>query len=278
ALEALVLAGAFDSIHPVRAELYNSIDIALNYGQRIQSFSKVGQSSIFEISGEHIEQEPKLRKTKPWSHSEKLKKEREVLGFYISGHPLSDYDLEVRSFNTADLSEPELYEKDTFVTACVVINEVKKKIYKETKTMAYVTVEDLTSISESIIFDDAFRKYGEHLNEYECVVLRGFAQRRGDSVQIKISEVIPIEKAIEVLGSAVVIDVNKNQLTIEKLESLKRIMNMNEGNSPVYLNINNGQGKSEKFRLNCNLVALNKSFVNKLNEIFPQEEIIIIPK
>ncbi len=278
ALEGLILAGAFDDVHEYRAELFNSVDLALSYGQKKQETIKVGQSSIFDFSDDYAH-EPSLKKVSRWFLPEKLKKEREVLGFFISGHPLADYDLEVRSFSNVFLGEVEHYgEHDSNVTLCVVLIETKTKIYQNTKTLAYLKVQDLTGESECIIFDKEYQQYKHLLKEYSTLVLRGLGQRRGDSIQVKIDEVIPIENAVERLGSGIVIDIEIEKTLQETMQKFKQLLKEYKGSSPVYLNAIQSNGQSERFLLKNYLVSINNEFVKKVSSLFPIENILILSK
>lgn len=281
ALEGLILAGAFDRLHKHRSQLFHAADTALSYGQKKQETARVGQTSIFDLAAKdgNTDHEPKLPKVQSWSHPERLRKEREVLGFYISGHPLSDYDLQVRSFSNIYLGEVEHYdEHERAVTVCVVILEVNTKIYKETKTLARLKIQDLTGESEGILFDDTYKMYQHLLKEYSTVILRGIAEKRGDSIQIRVNEIIPVDDAFARLGSGLVIDVELDKTPKESLVKLKEILLKHKGGSPVYLNAISKDGGSERFVLKNYLVSMTNGILNDLTKIFPVENILILSK
>ncbi|MCH6574867.1 MAG: DNA polymerase III subunit alpha, partial [Bacteroidetes bacterium] len=107
ALEGLVLAGAFDSVFKNRATLFESVELALDFGHKIQNSKLSSGDSLFEGTEEVLITEPKLRKQDPWSEKERLTREREVIGFYVTGHPLQKYETEYNSFTTFRMGETE---------------------------------------------------------------------------------------------------------------------------------------------------------------------------
>jgi DNA polymerase-3 subunit alpha len=281
ALEGLILAGAFDQLHKHRSQLFNSVDIALSYGQKKQETFRIGQTSIFDLAAGNgnTDHEPKLLKVQFWSRPERLRREREVLGFYISGHPLSDYDLQVRSFSNIFLGEVEHYdEHERAVTVCVVLLEVNTKIYKETKTLARIKIQDLTGESEGILFDDTYKLYQPLLKEYSTVILRGIAEKRGDSIQIRVNEIIPIEEAIARLGAGIVIDIELDKTLKDQMIKLKEVLLKNKGGSPVFLNAISKDGKSERLVLKNYLVSMTNGILDDLMKIFPVENILLVSK
>ncbi len=89
-LESLILAGAFDSISPNRAQLFEAVDVAINYGQQVDKASNKNQINLFSEEEDLIKQ-PALPNIEDWENQEKLKKEKEILGIYVSGNPLLKY-------------------------------------------------------------------------------------------------------------------------------------------------------------------------------------------
>ncbi|MBM4175187.1 MAG: DNA polymerase III subunit alpha [Ignavibacteria bacterium] len=281
ALEGLILAGAFDRLHRHRSQLFHGVDVALNYGQKKQERDRIGQASIFDspaINGD-TNHEPKLPNVQTWSRPERLRKEREVLGFYISGHPLTDQDLYVRSFSNIFLGEVEHYdERDRAVTVCVVLLEITTRIYKETKTLAKIKIQDLTGESEGILFDEQYKLYQHLLKEYSTVILRGIAEKRGDSIQVRVNEVIPVDEAVKRLSSGVVIDIEIDNTSKSSLAKLKELLIKHKGGLPVFLNAIAKDGKSERFVLKNHLISMSNGILNELTKIFPAESILIISK
>ena len=100
-MESLIQAGAADSLEGHRAQLMESIDLATTFSQRTLAHRANGQTSIFDSGGDEVQVDnPQLPDVKPWSQGEQLTREKELLGFYFSGHPLSKHKLELQMFTT----------------------------------------------------------------------------------------------------------------------------------------------------------------------------------
>ena len=106
-LESLVMAGAMDSLEGTRAQMFESVDLAINYGQKIQNGHNQNQVDMFTgLSSENrFFYEPSLLETSEWNEKDSLQKEKEVLGLYLSGHPLFEFEDELEEFSTFDFSE-----------------------------------------------------------------------------------------------------------------------------------------------------------------------------
>ena len=106
-LESLITAGAMDHIDGSRAEKFSSIDIAIRYGQNVQSEKYKNQVDLFGSSsnGSGISMVPKLQVGRPWSDKESLSNEKEVLGLYLTGHPLLEFADDLEDFSNHDFSE-----------------------------------------------------------------------------------------------------------------------------------------------------------------------------
>ncbi len=104
-IEGLVQAGAFDSFHNNRAQIFSNVEAAIAYGQDLQVQIEKGQSNLFDLGGAKVTNRPMFRNAADWTETEKLSREKAVLGFYVSGHPLLKYRDEIDGLSTAKLGE-----------------------------------------------------------------------------------------------------------------------------------------------------------------------------
>ena len=169
-LESLVAAGACDSLGGHRKQLIEALEPALAEAQLLHQEREAGQGSLFgeaEKSGTTGKTGRRTRKPfpppalpdlPPWTEAERLAKEKEVLGFFISGHPLERYREEVELFGTrttATLSEWGEHQ----VSVAAVVTSVKRQISKKTgKEYARLVLEDFHGTAEAIVFPDAWAK------------------------------------------------------------------------------------------------------------------------
>ena len=126
-IESLVLAGAFDSMHDNRAQLFAAAEMAIVHGQKAQEQAEMGQSNLFDRGGTRGVERPILRASEKWSETEKLAREKSVLGFYVSGHPLWKYRDEVDGLATARLGDAASVRQNSTVRVCGIIADVKEE-------------------------------------------------------------------------------------------------------------------------------------------------------
>ncbi|HLE32126.1 MAG TPA: DNA polymerase III subunit alpha [Bacteroidota bacterium] len=239
-LESLVLAGAFDSLHENRAQLFESIERASAYGQKVQEARERGQSSLFETGAAKVQMRPSLPSVEPWSEAEKLSKEKSVLGFYVSGHPLRKYEEEIIAFSNVRLGEPGSVNPQASARVCGIVSAVKKKIDKRGNLMAFVSLEDFTGKGECIVFSDAFQKYSSVLTPDAMVMVIGKGEVSGDTVKILVNEVIPMEQVREKFTRSVNLLVDLDKVSENTVIELRKVLEEHRGKCLCYLTVTGG--------------------------------------
>lgn len=235
-IESLILAGAFDSLHKDRAQLIASLESILSYGQHIQEQRERGQSNLFDSSSTGTVMRPTLKHTPPWTETEKLEKEKSVLGFYVSGHPLLKYRDEIDGLATARLGDPESAKPNSTVRVCGIITDIKKKIDKRGKTMAFLSIEDFTGKAECIAFADTYQKYLTLLQPGSIVMLIGKNDGDESAIKVIINEVLPIDEVRKKLTKNVFVSINLDTVTEEKVYEFIKLLQKYPGKCRCYLN------------------------------------------
>ena len=278
-LEGLVVAGAFDSIEKTRARLFEAIEIALEFGHKTRTSALVAGDSLFgEIEEEVKISEPALPEVTPWSNEERLARERQVIGFYVTGHPLSKYEVDYKSFATIHMGETEQLEETAVVKACGVITSLKTKIDKAGKTMAFFTLDDFSGSCESLMFSKIYEKSGQYVQEEKCVFIIGRPESSGDAVKLHIEEVIPLEEARERFTQSVKIYFDTEKNNLEKISQIKSIMEKHKGSFPVYVHLANKTPRPRLFFLRDYRVDIADDFLNELNELLGEDSVILTKK
>ncbi len=206
-LESLVYAGALDCLKGTRAQLFASIDAAIDYGGSFQKDRATGQTSLFDTGDSSAQgaqgaqsapPEPPLAGVEPWPYNELLAKEKEVLNFYVSGHPLERFQDEIRGF--ADISlKLESLEKareGQNLTVGGIVTSVKSHVQRDGRLMAFLEIEDFDGSMELLAFGDAFEKF-KHLLALDAMILvRGqVSVREGDKKpKLKVDNVIALSE------------------------------------------------------------------------------------
>src|SRR5437773_3464498 len=181
-LESLIKAGAFDFVGRDRAELFACIDESLSCAAAALRDRTVGQVSLFD--DETHAATTRKRVVTPWSDHEKLSYEKELLGFYVSGHPLDAYvDLFAAKNYQPISSLGELNDRSQFRIGGAIVQVEKKFTRREGKPFAVVWVEDRTGTLEVVVWNDVYVVVSEILVPGGVVEVRGTIDTRGDSLR-----------------------------------------------------------------------------------------------
>jgi len=273
-LEGLVLAGAFDSMNDNRASLFASVESALEFGHKVQNSKITSDNSLFANSQEEIKvKPPKLENIPKWNTRERLAREREVTGFYITGHPLKNYLLEYNSFATIQLGSALDHQNDEMIRACGVITSVKRKIDKSNRIMAFITLDDFSGSCECLMFATTYEKYGQYIEEEKCFIIVGRPESSGDNIKIHIEELTPIEQVKEKFTKSIKINLEAQNFGDEEIGKLKSILNVNKGNIPVYLHLKNNGPKDKLFFLKDYKVNASNELVDSLFTMLGEDSI-----
>jgi len=279
ALESLVQAGAFDSMGHRRAQLYNSFETISQFGQSIQESKSSSQSSLFDILGadqKKLVNYPSLSMVEEWSQGEKLNREKELIGVYISGHPLLRFEQEYNSFTNVRLGDSSSIVEGMSAKAAGIVVDVRRKIDKKGNTMAFVQLEDFTGKGDVIFFSDAYSKYQGVLFADSIVLVSGKAESNGDSVRIMANEAISMEEAAGKLTKSIAVSIDRSDNSKEGLVSLKEMLgNYSTGNCSIFFSVNSENGKPKIFRSNKS-VDPNRKFVDALFGLFGKENVRLI--
>src|SRR5947208_182184 len=182
-LESLVKCGAFEFLHCERAELFACIDDALASSAVAHRDRMAGQVSLFGDSHEHVAP-ARTRTVMPWSDREKMSYEKELLGFYVTGHPLDAYaDVIANGKYQSIAALNELSDRATFRLAGAITQVDKKFTRKEGKPFAVVWLEDLTGTLELVVWNELYLECAEKLVPGNVVGVRGKLDLRDESLR-----------------------------------------------------------------------------------------------
>jgi DNA polymerase-3 subunit alpha len=236
-LESLVRAGALDALEGHRAQLMAAAESAMGVGQKVQRDRSTGQTSllsILETKGEENGMARYLPYAEEWSLLEKLAHEREVLGFYCSGHPLSRYRREVDAFTTTSIAEARHTADGRQVVIAGIIGGKRVHIAKDGHKIGFVSLEDLTGQIEAVFFNDQITAAGDKIRQGVMIIVLGtVSYRNEDQPKIRVSDFVELESSIEALTGKVEIDIDPGRLSDTALGLLTGVLDANPGNAPV---------------------------------------------
>jgi DNA polymerase-3 subunit alpha len=193
-LESLIKAGAFDFLGRDRAELFACVDEALAAAAAAHRDRTAGQVSLFdEVSAPALTARP--RTVQPWSEHEKLSYEKELLGFYVSGHPLDAYATVFAANNYPSIaSVKDLADRSQLKVAGAIVQLEKKFTKKEGKPFAVIWLEDLTGTMEVVIWNDVYTQVSDILATGRVIEVKGTIDTRGDLPRATAQRVRPLSK------------------------------------------------------------------------------------
>jgi DNA polymerase-3 subunit alpha len=266
-LESLVLAGAFDSMEKNRARFLDNLERAATFGQVAQASSQSGQSSLFDAgSAQAAARFPAMVETAPWTEHERLMKEKSVLGFFVSGHPLLRYEAEVKEFATVRLGDLSSFRTGATVRACGIVTSVKRKIDKRNNTMGFVGIEDFSGKGECIVFSDPFAKYQALLQPDAMIMVTGRGEVNGESLRIVVNDVYPMDRVREKFTKSIVLSINITEMRETTIVQLRDLMEKNRGNVPCYFSVRDDRS-TRLFQSRRFSVEPSQSFVEQVTRM-----------
>ncbi|MFQ5848606.1 MAG: DNA polymerase III subunit alpha [Candidatus Methylomirabilales bacterium] len=245
-IESLIKCGAFDSLGFRRSQLMAAADHAMDAASAVVRDRARGQGSLLEMLGGEAAQAkaPQMPDISEWSHSQRLTAEREILGFYITGHPLSEFEPLRKRYATATTDELSgLRDKET-VSLCGIVTAVKEISTKNGDRMAFVTLEDLQGSVESIAFPDLYRGKMLHLIKDNPVLVKGQVDIGEEVVKLLLSDVQPLGDLQEEAGGELEIAVRSEALTGEVLRQIRMAAAQFKGPIPLRLRLHLDRGTS----------------------------------
>jgi DNA polymerase III subunit alpha len=229
ALETLIYCGAFDQIQSNRRQLINDIDILIAWAQKRSKEKASGQLNLFDImSGinnseqteDTFEQAPSTPIVEDYPLQEKLRLEKEYIGFYISEHPLKAINQAAQVLSPVSLSALSEQKAQQKISAVVMLNSVRKIITKKGDPMAFVQMEDITGEAEGTIFPSTYADLEPLLQEGKQLIVWGKAQQRNEKYQLIIDDAEAVEEV-----KMIMLEITPEQ-ALDKVKSnyLKRIL------------------------------------------------------
>ena len=245
-IESLIKCGAFDSLGAKRSQLFAIVDKAMEAAAAAQRDRIRGQASLLEMmgpygaSGGYAFELPDLPE---WPREQLLAAEKETLGFYITGHPLADFQEVIRRHATCTTDElPSKKDKET-VRLCAIVTAVKEINTKNGDRMAFVTLEDLAGTVEAVAFPDLYRQHMLDLVKDAAVLVKGQVDHAEEAVKLLLTDVQPLS-ALQGEGKVVEITVVEERLNQKALRDLKTLIEQNPGKASVRLRlVMAGEGK-----------------------------------
>ncbi|MEE2726501.1 MAG: DNA polymerase III subunit alpha [Candidatus Latescibacterota bacterium] len=252
-VESLVAAGALDGVEGHRAQKLEALDLALRVAQRAQEQREKGQISLFgggddgDGAGAVELEGHELPSVEPWSEREMLAKERELLGFYVSSHPLKAYVRDLRSFATS-LNEMENQRDGYSMRVGGLVSQVRKLYDKRGQAFAFVTLEDMSGKGDVAFFSEAFASFESLLEEDSVIMVEGRVSERNGRLSLQAEKAMPLDGVREKMTKAVNVQLLYEEVDDQLLKELKAHCSRYEGDCELLLHLKNGGEKDAVIR------------------------------
>ncbi|MEU9836568.1 DNA polymerase III subunit alpha [Streptosporangium sp. NPDC048047] len=278
-IESLIKAGAFDSLDHPRKGLLLTHEQAVDSVIDIKKNEANGQDSLF--GGTEDTEENVFTVTVPdteWDKKTRLDFEREMLGLYVSDHPLAGTErLLARNRDTTIVELLESGRERGDVRVCGLITKVDKRVNKAGNLWAIVVVEDMDSAVECLFFPKNYELYGPMLREDAVVSVGGQVNNRDGAISIFAQDLTIIDVSIVAgdSGPPVTIFLREERVTAELVEELRNILKMHEGKVPVQVRLRRHTGRTLVMALPDYQVDAAPSFAGDVKALFGSDAIAL---
>ncbi|MBL0060946.1 MAG: DNA polymerase III subunit alpha [bacterium] len=260
-IESLIGAGALDSLPGNRGQFFASIEAFLSFSLEKERERDFGQSSLFGEASGSSSMEPKLPEVIDQVFEEKISKEKDLLGFYASGHPLDQEREVIESITTVSLGDTsELIDQDS-VRIGGVVTDVRRQLTRKGKPMATVTFEDYTGSSEILVFADVLENYARSLQkDAKLVIVARVTRREEEEPKFIAEEIYTIEEAKARFARKLLIHLAPQPNLERTLNALEDLFAHHNGDVEILFRVEqNGQDRfirSRRYRLKTSLDVL----------------------
>ena len=261
AIEKMIQAGAMDCLAKnKRAAMVLALPRAAQASDDKAADKKRGQKNFFDLGGD--DDEPRtdrfglsegLPDVPEWPELEKLKYEKGALDFYISSHPLAQFDDQLRRFRTHGAGEVGRAETGTEVRLGGMINELVVKTTKSGKRFVILRVEDFTGESKCVLWSESYVRYKDDLAEDKILLFEGKVERREGAAEpdVIVERILTIEEARKELTRGMVLRVaySDDEEQLRKFDGVAAVLKRSSGPCPVYLTVRDPAGRAAQFKL-----------------------------
>ena len=251
--EAMIHAGAFDWSEQPRARIAAALDKLIKIGHDKQSDQKAGQMSLFGALEESASVDMKLPDVDEWPMREKLRREKEALGLYLSNNPLTQHSKTLRRFSTHEIGLFGELEDRTEVTVGGAVQSLRTVITKKGrsagKKLAMFRVQGVDGTTcSAVCFAEDYERHAEALIDDEVCLFRGTVDNSRDEISLRVIEATPIESVLARQVQSVIVTLHTPDDDL--LGAIKQVIEAHNGSTPVYLSFPGTNG-SDRELIRC---------------------------
>lgn len=282
AIESLIKAGAFDCLNENRAQHFAVYEGLVESAQNNSKKNIEGQMSLFQLNSEQMEVQSvadKFPDVANFSQDTLIAMEKEMLGVYLTGHPLNNYEEQISklvSITAEDLAHADTNENVTDgmkATIAGIVSAKKTLVTKSNKQMAFLDIEDLYGEIEVVVFPNVYEKYLQLIKEDSILIIKGTVNFKEDEApKILANKIFNIDAfGSDTKEGLVKIKVPSNLEEGKSLSIIKELILANKGKTPVMIYISQSR---KKFKTNRDLwVEPNECFISAIEQLVGKENV-----
>jgi DNA polymerase-3 subunit alpha len=279
-LEAMAVAGAFDCFGTITRAQYFALDTRgssfieslIRYGNNAKTIKQSSSQTLFGESGGFDLVKPEPSACPDWPKLEKLNREKEVIGIYLSSHPLDDFRLEINTFATATLADLQNLKDytDSDVVVAGMVTDTKNGIGKNGKPYGSITLQDYTDSFRFIMFDKDYLDNSKFFITGYYLLVKGRVQKRkyrDDELEFSIKKINLLSSVKDELIKSVTIKISPENINIERINELKDLIRENKGETELrFLFLETDDKISLPMFSRTQRVRLNNEFISYLDD------------
>jgi DNA polymerase-3 subunit alpha len=279
-LEGMAVAGAFDCFQNITRAQYFALDTRgssfieslIRYGNNAKTIKQTSSQTLFGESGGFDLVKPEPSACPDWPKLEKLNREKEVIGIYLSSHPLDDFRLEINTFTTATLADLQNLQNylDREVVVAGMVTETKNAISKNNKPYGSLTLQDYTDSFRFIMFDKDYIDNSKFFTTGYYLLIRGKVQKRkyrDDELEFSIRKINLLSSVRDELIKSVTLKINPENIDHEMINALKQLISENKGETELrFMFLDKDDRISLSMFSRTQRVRLNNEFITYLED------------
>ncbi len=286
-LETLIRCGAFDSFGFHRARLFEHAGMAVSRGEASQRDKRMGQRTLFALMDESAKSDSgddELPDCPKWHENELFNAEKELLGIYLSGHPLSQYESLIKRYRLSSVAGMIDLPKGTATRVAGLLAQVQQKVTKKNKeAMAVLKIEGLEGFLEAVVWPEAFAHYGHLLKENSIIMLCGTVDKDESATdnigKIIASEIYPIESVPGAFSERVSIHLAAGNLKDNQLDKIRTLVKAHPGRVPLVLRLLFPAGEEVTVRADSSFhVTPSRDLVHDLEHLLGEDSVYVAVK
>ncbi len=284
--EAMIHAGALDSLGGHRAQYVAALDSAIREASLAQEEQATGQVSIFGdlMGGDSSDKNSKpslsLPNIAPWSESERLANEKAILGFYTSGHPLEPFRTECELFASHSVSDLGSWRSEPIVLGCVVTAIRRQTSKKSGLEFARLTVEDFSGSTEVLVFPEAWGIINDQIKSDVPVLLKGGYSKRDEAAENPTFIVESVTKLAEKrTNGQVAISLSLEIGSIPHsgvIKDLQSVVHSFPGTAPIDVRWSDGNGTKARFRSRSTTMSADSAAIKELRALLGEDRVSVV--